>query len=388
MKILYLCTDPGIPIYGRKGCSTHVRETVYALQDLGHAVRVVCTNRDGDRESCAPIEIVPLEPYRSRKLGFDLRHILLDRRAHVALEAQIAEWKPDALYERYSLYCRAGERVARRHRLPRLLEVNAFLTREQSERIKMHWLAKIIERRIIAGAPHIIVVSAPLVRDVAKLGVDPLAISRMPMAVNLDKFHPGADGSAVRERHGLQGKFVIGYVGTLAGWHGIRLLYDLAHELIRREASPFAFLIVGGEPEKVALHRKKTAEAGLDGILNFIGSVVHEAVPEHIRAFGAAIVPDTTYWSSPAKLFEYQACAIPVLAPDYSAIHSAMESGREGFIFPPENVAAMADAAQRLMADPAMREAMGKAGRARAEAEHSWRANAEAIVHLIEKTRI
>ena len=29
----------------------------------------------------------------------------------------------------------------------------------------------------------------------------------------------------------------------------------------------------------------------------------------------AAIVPDTTYWSSPAKLFEYQASGIPVLAP-------------------------------------------------------------------------
>jgi len=79
-----------------------------------------------------------------------------------------------------------------------------------------------------------------------------------------------------------------------------------------------------------------------------VATLPHEAVPEHIRAFDAALVPDTTYWSSPAKLFEYQACGIPVLAPSYPAIHEAMASGSEGFIFEPLSVGQMADRALEI----------------------------------------
>jgi glycosyltransferase involved in cell wall biosynthesis len=385
MKIVYLCTDPGIPLYGRKGCSTHVRETVHALMRLGHEVKILCSNLEGDPGDA--FDVAPIQPYQSRKLGFDLRHVLLDRRARTLLEETVLEWQPDAIYERYSLYCRAGEAVALKHDLPRLVEVNAFLTREQSERIRFPWLARRVESRIIARAPHVIVVSKPLAEEVMAMGVRAENVSRMPMAVNLGLFNPEIDGSEVRRRYNLDGSFVIGYVGTLAGWHGIRLLYALANELRRRQAPPFAFLIVGGEGDKLENHRQKTREAGLEGILHFIGSVVHDQVPRHIRAFDAAIVPDTTYWSSPAKLFEYQACALPVLAPSYPAILSAMTDGGEGFIYPPEDVSAMADAVMKLMVDPEMRRQMGRAARTRAAAEHSWQANAEAIVRLFERAR-
>jgi phosphatidylinositol alpha 1,6-mannosyltransferase len=64
-----------------------------------------------------------------------------------------------------------------------------------------------------------------------------------------------------------------------------------------------------------------------------------------------------------------------------------MTDGGEGFIFPPEDVPAMADAVLTLMADPVLRAQMGRAAHARARAEHSWRANAEQIVQLYERLR-
>ena len=39
----------------------------------------------------------------------------------------MARWRPDAIYDRYSLYSRTGYRASRRFGLPHLLEVNAFL---------------------------------------------------------------------------------------------------------------------------------------------------------------------------------------------------------------------------------------------------------------------
>src|SRR5512134_668377 len=38
MKILYICSDAGIPVLGRKGASAHVRSLVAAFTRAGHSV--------------------------------------------------------------------------------------------------------------------------------------------------------------------------------------------------------------------------------------------------------------------------------------------------------------------------------------------------------------
>src|SRR6266508_4005340 len=41
MKVLYICSDLGIPVLGRKGAATHVRSLVAAFRRSGHEVVVV-----------------------------------------------------------------------------------------------------------------------------------------------------------------------------------------------------------------------------------------------------------------------------------------------------------------------------------------------------------
>ena len=38
MRIAYVCMDPGIPVFGTKGCSIHVQEVVRAMRNW-HATR-------------------------------------------------------------------------------------------------------------------------------------------------------------------------------------------------------------------------------------------------------------------------------------------------------------------------------------------------------------
>lgn len=385
MKILFICADPGVPVFGRKGCSTHVRETVLTLLDQGHEVRLVCSNVEGDSGGRDRIPIIQVEPYRSRKLGFDLRHLLLDRRVHKAAEDAIAEWKPNAIYERYSLYSLTGTRLAHKWKLPHLIEINALMTKEQKDRIRMMPLAKIWEKRIFTAARHVVVVSEPLKQEIAAIRGTDAEISRMPMAVNLQRFSPSIDGGPVRREHGLGNKFVIGYVGTLTGWHGISLLYELAARMKGLGASDFAILVVGGDERRLAAHREKVQAEGLGDTLHFIGAVAHSEVPRYIRAMDAALIPDTTYWSSPAKLFEYQGCGIPVLAPRYPAIEAAMEHGEEGMIFAPRNVEEMAAHAFALYKDPEGRKRMGARAREKAAKFHSWEQLGQSVVEIFER---
>ncbi len=385
MKICFICADPGVPVFGRKGCSTHVRETILALMDLGHEVRLVCSNDEGDDEGRDRIPTVKVSVNASRRLGFDLRHLLLDRRVGLAAEEVVRRWRPEAIYERYSLYSRSGTRLARRWGLPHILEVNAFMTEEQHERIRLAPLARYVERWVLSRARHVVVVSQPLLDRVASLRGSAETISRMPMAVNLERFNPAVSGESTRRAYGLDGRFVLGYVGTLTGWHGISLLYDLALRLSAQGVSDYAILVVGGDERRLAMHRARVAELGLQGVIHFIGEVPYVEVPRHIRAMDAGLVPDTTYWSSPAKLFEYHACGVPVLAPSVPAVEHAMTHGVEGFIFPPRDVEAMAAQAIELYRDPAGRAAMGRAARDRAERDHSWEGLANRVVDIFKR---
>lgn len=387
MKILYMYNDPGIPLFGRKGCSTHARETCQALSACGHEVQVVCSNLQGDDQAPVDFKVHQVQPPTSRKLGFDLRHIWLDRNMRRRLKDLMRQWRPDALYERYSLYGRAGHWAARHYQLPHLLEVNAFLTREQERRIKLPWLARRSERGIIRRATGVIVVSESLREEVHSLGVPLESIHKMPMAVDLQKFHPSVDGTDIRKKLNLEDRFVIGYVGTLTAWHGISLLYNLTFKLLHAEAPKFVILVVGGEQRRVEDHRRKVKAASYEDQMRFIGSVPHQEVPAYIRAMDLTLVPDTTYWSSPAKLFEYQASGKPVLAPDYPSIREMVEHGREGYLFEPNNTDQIAACILELMQQPERMARMADASRRRVQREHSWTRNAEIIVNLFEELR-
>ncbi|HEX9669385.1 MAG TPA: glycosyltransferase, partial [Thermoanaerobaculia bacterium] len=69
---------------------------------------------------------------------------------------------------------------------------------------------------------------------------------------------------------------------------------------------------------------------------------------------------------------EAMASGLPVVASGISGIPLAVEDGRTGLLVPEGDAGALAAALLRLLADPAARWAMGKAGRRKAERELTW----------------
>jgi len=48
MRIAYICADPGVPAFGRKGCSVHVQEILRAFRGCGARVELFATRLGGD----------------------------------------------------------------------------------------------------------------------------------------------------------------------------------------------------------------------------------------------------------------------------------------------------------------------------------------------------
>src|SRR5919106_335871 len=72
MRIAYVVADRGIPVFGDKGASIHVREMVGALAGLGHQVTLVAAE-PGTATGTLAADLVTIEPGAGLELAAALR---------------------------------------------------------------------------------------------------------------------------------------------------------------------------------------------------------------------------------------------------------------------------------------------------------------------------
>jgi glycosyltransferase involved in cell wall biosynthesis len=386
MMLLYISGDMGVEIGGRKGAATHVRETCHALQRFGHDV-ILITPAPGDLSQVrVPVSVVA--PPRARWLGSDLRHIELNRRIRARLNRLIRELRPDAVYERYSLYQTAGLNVSRKHGLPRILEVNTLLAREQIDRL--HWpkFALHIEKSIWRRERAIICVSETLKRlMIESAGLNETSLAGFvvsPVAVDPEVFHPSVPPS--REIQELaHGRRIAGYVGTLTAWHGVDLFFDAA-EVLRDREIPCVILAVGGDEARVERLRACARERGVESHLIFHGSVPYQQVPSYLAAMDLCLIADTQDWSSPTKFFEFAAMGKPIVAsrsPSVSEVFGHTED--TGLFFDRGDGRGMAQRIIEYLDDPEDAKTRGAAARQRVLQHYTWECNVNTIMQLYAK---
>ena len=399
MRILYLCSDPGIPVHGQKGASVHVRELCRALTGLGHEVLVVATKAGtGSGSNGVAIEEAPLgaaaelvcEAVRSAPVGGSVA--AREVRAKLAAAALLLRarevcrtFAPDVVYERYSLFGTAGYQLAKELRLPFVLEVNAPLTQEQAEHrgLVFRAAADEAERAILGAADRIVAVSPPLARWLSERGVPEGRITVLPNAVDPDRFRPRPDeAKRVRRRLGLDGQPVFGFLGTLKPWHDAGTLLEALAHLPR--ALDARLLVVGDGPERAKLEAS-AARLGVGSSVVWTGAVPHDSVPGYLSAMDVAVVPyadSPSFYFSPLKLFEYQATARSVVAADVGELRHCVRPGETGLLYRPGDARSLADALAELAEDRARARALGEAGRRHVLSEHTWRVTAIAVAEL------
>ncbi|NUR76306.1 MAG: glycosyltransferase family 4 protein, partial [Thermoleophilia bacterium] len=334
MRIAYVTADFGVPVFGTKGASIHVRELTRALVSLGHEVVILTPRAGGARPPGFDVPVYELRSQTERRRAYSRE---LRRRGCGLLES----FAPDVVYERYSLFGTGGARLAQDLGVPLVLEVNAPLAAEHARYrgLDRPESALRIERTLLCRADRVIAVSSGIARWLQELGVDEERVRIVPNGVDPARFRP--DGAV---RKGA----VVGFVGSLKPWHDVATLVRALALVPERPQ----LLVVGDGPDRERL-RAEAERTGVDA--TFTGAVPYESVPAYLSGFEVAVAPyadDDRFYFSPLKLVEYLAAARPVVAAAVGDIGHCIRHGETGWLYAPGDAAGLAAAIREVLSDP------------------------------------
>jgi glycosyltransferase involved in cell wall biosynthesis len=195
-----------------------------------------------------------------------------------------------------------------------------------------------------------------------------------------DKQDGATAAKSLRQEIGATKATLVGVFGRLARWKGQHIAIEALRQLPDVELVLVGAPLFGEESYEHAL-RQQAAAAGVADRVHFLGFrsdvaavmkgvdiIVHCSVaPE---PFGRVVV-------------EGMLANRPVVAADAGGVSEIIDNGVQGILVPPGNAEALADALAKLIADPAMRERLAAAGRARALADFSLEACLAAVNRAI-----
>jgi len=376
MRIAYICADAGIPLYGAKGASNHVRELVCAFRRLGHDATVFAS-RLGKAETIldAKVSRIPEPAGDDPEVTALRRNLGLIR----ALAKAHAGSPFDLVYERYSLWSYAGIHFAKRRRLPFVLEVNSPLVLESAQYRTLHrkQIASSIEESLFGSASLIVAVSQEVSDYAASRTNCQGRILVLPNGVDLSRF------VEMPPRRKDQPP-TVGFLGSLKPWHGVDLLYS-AFQRLRAHSPDARLVLVGDGPVRDWVEKRRHSD-GLVNAVDLAGAVPKEQVPEALSRFDVAVAPYPPicgFYFSPLKVYEYMAAGCAIVASRIGQINTIINDGSTGLLVEPGDVDALTSAVQSLLSRPEDRRRLGANARAEAFARHGWDQRATELMEAI-----
>lgn len=370
MRVAYVCTDPGLPLFGNKGSSVHVQSVLGVLADRGVELHVLTTRPGGDappRLAGVHVHHLPISPVGSAELR-EAQARRTDEQVADTLAGIASHDKLDLVYERYSLWGRGATRWARANGVPSVLEVNAPLVEEQARhRVLVDRAgAERVAVEALSQAGTVICVSDAVADWARSRSLSPERVHSVANGVDTHRMQPAVVAPA-------EPPFTVGFVGSLKPWHGVEDLVR-AMALLAGNDTTYRLLIIGEGPRTEAV-RGLVHELGLQGMVEMPGAVAPHDVAALLTRVHVAVAPyppHPDFYFSPLKIYEYLAAGIPTVATRVGALPEALGHGRLGVLVEPGDPAAMADAIAALRADPGRRRLLGKLAREAAVEHHDW----------------
>jgi glycosyltransferase involved in cell wall biosynthesis len=209
---------------------------------------------------------------------------------------------------------------------------------------------------------------------------------------DMDKFqvlHCGADVERLQKVVRRPDPGLIGCVSRLSAQKGFKHLVE-ACDVLRKRGVSFRCILAGEGPEQQSLADQARA-LGLAGIVELPGRVPD--VGDFLSRLSVLVLPcvqadDGSMDGLPTVLIEAMAARIPVISAAVSGIPELVRDGETGLLVPQQDPAALADAIERLLKDPALAARLAENGHRLACDRYDLEKSARRVAGLFEQCRL
>lgn len=303
------------------------------------------------------------------------------------LDAVARRLRPDVIHVHSPvLNALPALKVGRRLGIPVVYEIRAFWedaavdhgsTHEGSWRYR---LTRALETHAIHRAAHVFTICEGLRADIVARGVPHNKVTVIANAVDVNAFALAQPPEpALRQQWGLNGRTVIGFIGSFYAYEGLDVLIAALPALLRARPD-VCLLLVGGGPQEAAL-KALVAQQNLQNHVVFTGRVAHADVQRYYALVDVLAYPRhsmrLTELVTPLKPLEAMAQGQLFVASDVGGHRELVEHQKTGILFKADDPQALATALLDLLAHPEHWPALRAHGRHFVESVRNWRNSAQ-----------
>lgn len=200
----------------------------------------------------------------------------------------------------------------------------------------LYRLLEAIELRLYKSAKFVVILSDAFRPNLTGRGVPDAKLRFVPNGVDREDFFPRPADPALRAKLGLDGKFTLGFIGTLGLAHGLDFIFDVARKL---DTARIHFLFVGDGAMRGHLEERVKAETIAN--VTILNPVPRQEVPALLASVDCALInlkrSDTFESVLPSKILEAAAMERPILLGVRGAAQRLIEQFHAGIAYEPED---------------------------------------------------
>jgi glycosyltransferase involved in cell wall biosynthesis len=263
----------------------------------------------------------------------------------------------------------AARDCARRHRVPFIMEVRdlwpaIFVDLGIVRSPTLIRALELWEMSLYRSADHIVTVTDAFRSNLIDRGIESTKITAITNGADTDFWRLKDEGArSLRNVLGLEGKFVVLYIGAHGISQGLMAILRAAEHLKGQRDVVILFVGEGADKEKLLAESKRLA---LDNV-RFLDPVGKEKVRDYYSMADLCLVPlrDIPLFDTfiPSKMFEIMAVGRPILGSVRGEAAEILRRSGAAVVVQPEDDKALAESLLQLKLDVKRRAKMGDAGR-------------------------
>ncbi len=363
MPLSVLQVATGFPSWG--GTELHILNLSEQLKKRGYDVTVAC--RPGrwveERATAMGLPTVPIRVMNQH-----------DWQDFSLLRSFLREHKTDVLHVHWSSDIVVPGYAALREQVPVRI-MSRHMPYPFKNRVGSFLYSKILYTRLVT-------VSNSVRETLIKCGVPGDKVQVIHHGTDVEAFaRTTQDRKEMRLALGIpEDSVAVGIVGRIAPEKGHTVLLEALQKVHARY--PLFLVIVGNGPDE-ELIRTRAAEMGLADKVLFTG--FRDDVNNVLNALDVVTVPST--WNEPCSAVVQQGMAVskPIIGTRAGGTPEMVLDDETGFLVPPSDPVALADALARLAGDAFLRKRLGAAGKERVEELFSLRVMTDKIEALYQR---